>query len=85
MFSNNTIKNKAEIIYCFFFKFQTGHPLSVQVHVYKQKKVELQYKHKFILHVKPAICFGYKYVAIIRLDVGTWIKTINTIQYNCGD
>jgi hypothetical protein len=55
----------------YIFKFQTGHPLSVQVHVYKQKKVELQYKHKFILHVKPAIYFGYKYVAIIRLDVGS--------------
>jgi hypothetical protein len=31
----------------------------------------------FIIHVNTATCFDYTYVAIIRLDVETWIRVLH--------
>jgi len=36
----------------------------------------LQPTHNFILHVKPATCFAYRYVAFIRLDINPWIGNL---------
>jgi hypothetical protein len=42
----------------------------------KTRKTGLQSVHSFILHVKTVTCFGYTYVAIIRLDIETWIRKL---------
>jgi len=34
-----------------------------------EKTLGSQPVHNFILHVKKATCFGYTYVAIMRLDI----------------
>ena len=34
----------------------------------------------FIILVQTATCFGYTSVAIIRLDIGSWIQKYNTIK-----
>jgi hypothetical protein len=45
-------------------------------YVYKEKKCVRSLCTTFIIHIKTATCFGYKYVAIIRLHTGTRIRKL---------